>query len=142
MQIDWKRIHDEFGVEFTQIQWDRNGSCYLWPKSADLEPTETVWVNASHPCHYPSVFWLHHQCPGEWDKTIITFPGHYEDDQGDLSDLEALSAKLHKQAADGKESAKRAKKADKAIAAIGEFIAGNGKLLSEAGIVATFKAEG
>lgn len=137
MKIDWKRVHEE-NPDARFVAWDENGKCYSYTERPHpLEYGE--WSNYDDSGNSHGLDAFIDQCPGAWDKTIIEFPGHYDDVKGtEYVGLVELSASLHAKAAEGKDAAKRARLVDAAIAAVDAFLKAHGKTLDAAGVEVVF----
>jgi hypothetical protein len=170
MEIDWKKIHDELGPEYTRGAWDANGRFHVYHSGAHELRAETAgaqWLFRRSVCDpkrlYERFICYDNQCPGEWDKVLLEFPGHYgstnRDDAADaLSyfapfhaddprqkdaisyvDLIDRTAKLSEVIDAGKEAAAKLKKVNAAIKAYDEFIAAHGKKFDAAGLEIMFR---
>ena len=146
MEIDWKKIHDELGSEYVAVIWNESGRCAV-SKTRDVVPQNNgAWTtkNGGFGAWWKFAKWLDNQCPGEWDKVLLEFPGHYGAAVSDKPafgyvDLLEQSAKLADVVEAGKEAASKLKKLDAAIKAFDEFIAAHGKKFDAAGLEIMFR---
>jgi len=146
MEIDWKKIHDELGPEYVAVVWNENGKCAASRIKEVCATCIGVWrpieINENASWEFPA--WLDGKCPGEWDKVLLEFPGHYGaavSDKPAISYVDVLEIRGWQQETvdAGKEAAAKMKKLDAAIKAFDEFIAAHGKKFDAAGLEIMFR---
>lgn len=142
MKIDWKKVHEVLpGARF--VAWNHIGECWAYPEQPRKSKpvlSDPCWINnADQWCS--SIPYMNNKCPGQWDKVLLEFPGHYGETEADIGALEAKLQALTKKVEEGKAASKDLRALSRAMGHIDAFLADTAamKALAAAGIEVVFK---